>query len=223
MTRALVAALAVALASFGTRAQVAVVAAIDDKDVAQRELAAHVVAAARARWQVLTPGLALAPGDCDTSADVDCLKKRARAAGATHMLVVNVATLGVRNHVVSVQLFALDTTAPLFDQSAVQFAKPGAPDAVLALSGQLADVAGPPAAPAQAPRPPAARGAGALTWVGTGLVAAGVVAAGVTTLASLSLVGKRDYDGASNVGWVGIVGSGALLAAGAGVLGADAL
>ena len=123
-------------------AQVAVTVA-GGQDSAQADIATAVVKAARTRWQMLAPPLASAKVKSCKTGDTPCLRTIAADAKASHLLVVGVASLGARDHVVAVQLFDVKVAAPLFEDSAVQPAGPQLKE-VAALANRLIEVDGPP-------------------------------------------------------------------------------
>ncbi len=223
-----VAALAVAvLAAPAAHAQVAVSLAISDNDGVQRDLAAALVRAARDAWDLLP---ATSGGDelalCNAG-DAACLRKRAESHGATHLLVVGVAPLGIRDHILAVQLFDVKTAAPLFEDSVVQHGIAGTSvEQVRALATRLVAVPGPPPrkpAPAPAPEAPKARPAGTLTWVGAGLLGGGGAAIVATTAAYAALSGAHDPLSAGDASAIGIGVGGGLVVLGCVALLVDAL
>lgn len=210
--------LAALIAAAPATAQVAVTVASSDDDAAQRDLAAAVVTTVRGRWQMLTPQLQASSVKVCKTGDTACLRALAAQAHATHLLVVGVAPLGVRDHVVAVQLFDVTGAAPLFEESAVQ---PGALEQlqeVSALASRLIEVVGPPPfVPPKALVEPDASVSDALgtwAWAGFGLVSAAGATAGTSAIVGGLLVEQRDVVAARNVFFYGLVASGTLALAG---------
>ena len=124
-------------------AQVAVTVTSNEDDASQRAIASAVVTSAQGRWEMLKPLLpASAVKTCKTG-DTACLRSVAGAAKATHLLIVGVAPLGSRDHVVAVQLFDVSLVSPLFEDSVVQPGGPGELRQVKTLTSRLIEVAGP--------------------------------------------------------------------------------
>lgn len=177
------------------RAQVAVVTTLPEPDPGQRDVAAGILAVAAERWELLSP-----PLDPDVTAacktDTACMLQAARARGATHLLVVGVAGVGRRDHVVALQV--LDSAGRvLFDDTAI-VPGGGAPfDVGSSAAAVLTRVDGPPrATPAAAPAttttatttavapPPQATSGWAVA--GVSLIAAGALTAASTSFAAVS-------------------------------------
>ena len=217
--RALSLVLVASLTSAPALAQVAVTVASSGEDASQRDIAAAVVTTARGRWQMLSPQVpAVRMKSCKTG-DTACLRAVAAHSQATHLLVVGIAPLGVRDHVVAVQLFDVNVAAPLFEESAVQ---PGALEElkeVTDLANRLVEVKGPPpfVPPSAfvAPDPGSASpDISPLTWTGFGLVAAASATAGAAGIVGAVLVDQREAVAARNVFFYGFVAGGALAVAG---------
>lgn len=185
--------LVVGLAASGwaaqAHAQVAVVPAIAERDVAQRELVAAVVQAVAERWDLLSPQLdAAAMAGC-AKKDVPCLQGLARSRGASHLLVVGAGTLTLRDQLVSVRLFDLNAPEPLFKESVRQTGSEAAPEALLTLvRSRLLEVRGPPPArlapPVPEPEPAPREDTLALALLASGAAALGVCAAVALPLAA---------------------------------------
>ena len=224
MIRVVVVVAAVLLASATSRAQVAVSTSIAADDPAQRDIAGRVVSRARATWQVATLQNVDAK-DCKPG-DTECLRHRAAERGNSHLLVVGVAPLGVRDHVLVVQLYDVTSATPLFDQNAVQPGGDFDKKQLDKLAGDLVKVSGPPLRlPDEAPLPeaPTVRPAGTLSVIGAGLVVVGAVAA-LATVAVATLYGRsHDPLGAGDVAVVGASVSGGRMSAGAVARVVDAL
>jgi hypothetical protein len=207
----------VAAAALPARAQVAVVTTLPEPDPGQRDVAAGIVAVAAERWQLLSP-----PLDPDVTAacktDTACMLTAARARGASHLLVVGVAGVGRRDHVVALQVLDAGGRV-LFDNTAI-VPGGGAPvDVGTTAAAVLARVDGPPQA---APRPAKdapiaaahlpATSTTALTAAGVSLIVAGALTA--TTTALLPTVGAVEGDQALTVAAGGAVAAAALGVAG---------
>jgi hypothetical protein len=175
-------------ASSAARAQLAVVTTLPEPDPGQRDVAAGIVAVAGERWQLLSP-----PLDPDVTAacktDTACMLAAARAKGATHLLVVSVAGVGRRDHVVALQV--LDGTGRVLLDNTAIVAGGGAPvDVGAAAAAPLARIDGPPRAPTRPAAVTATTTAtgttttSAWTVAGVALVAAGAATAAATTLAT---------------------------------------
>ena len=134
------------------RAHVAIAAVLAPDDPAQRDLAATVASAARRAWDA-SPLLAGSQTAC-AAEDNACLRGEAKKLGASHVLFIGVAALGVRDHVVGAQLFAVDDATPIFEGSAVQPWTSGSFEQVNALVERLIHAPGPPLA---APRSPSTK------------------------------------------------------------------
>jgi hypothetical protein len=147
--------LVVLAAAWPARAKVAVVSIVDDNDATQRDLVSALVEPVAEKWQMLVPPLASSAWKRCKPDDTGCLRDEAKAAGASHVLVVAVAPLGTRKRVVSAQLFGVDREKPLFDDSAVQPGLQNRPSEVIALGEKLAAVEGPPPVVAVEETPPA--------------------------------------------------------------------
>ena len=86
------------------RAQVAVAVTKPDNNTAHRDVAAGLVDAVDDGWLMLSPQID--PVQIATcSAEVDCLLRASLGRGATHLLAIGIAGLGVRDYVVSFQLY----------------------------------------------------------------------------------------------------------------------
>ncbi len=167
-------------AGLSARAQVAVAVTLPDNNPAHREVAAGLVEAVDDVWLMLEPQLD--PVDvavCQTESA--CLLGHALARHASHLLVIGVAGLGVRDYVVSVQLYDAHGTK-LVDENSVESASPNPADVGAALAVKLLPWAGVPPARALVPPPPP--GPSALGLTGMALVAgSGVVGVGLTIAA----------------------------------------
>lgn len=235
----LVAAIAVFVltaAALPARAQVAVAASLPDPDPGQRDVAASIVAAAASRWQLLDPPLHPdATAVCKT--DTACMLATARSGGATHLLVIGVASAGRRDHLVTLQLLDASGRA-LFDQTSVVPGGGEPRDAGSAVAAPLLRVDGPPRAPTTAPTtahttpPTTASSTGPAsvahleqpgapsvwTAAGVALVATGALLGGAT--AAFATLAAPDNDG---VLVVGAAGAATLALAGLGCVIVDGL
>lgn len=195
----------VAMAAAPAIAQVVVTITPHDEDVAQRDIAGVIVTKARERWHVLVPQLSPAKRKSCQTSDTACLRGIAHEALATHLLVIGIAAVGVRDHVVAVQLFDLDVAEPLFEESAVQ---PGALEeltVVNALASRLLAVPGPP--PFVAPT-------NWLSQAGLSLAALALATAGTSAIVGAVLVEQGNTVAARNVFVCGLAASGLIALAG---------
>jgi len=212
-----------AAAAPAARAQVAVSAAIATDDAAERDIAALVVREARARWDILSPPFT---GNADAQGckpgDNECLRIAAKKAGASHLLVVAVAPVGARDHIVAVQLFAVGVESALFEESVVQ---PGGTDAdakqVAGLAARLVQKSGPPPVKPASEAPVVDGGPSTAAWVGIGFVGAGLAAGAGTLITSLVLSAQHDPLDAGTASAVGISASCGLVVVGGTVMAAD--
>lgn len=140
----LVVALCAICGSSTLRAQVAVAVTIADKNPTLRDVAAGVVDVVDDGWLMLRPQLAPTEvAACRVAAP--CLQAAAKASHASHLLVIGIASVGVRDYVVSLQLYD-DQGKKLVDENAVKTAS-GDPFADgRSLAGVLVVVPGMPAA-----------------------------------------------------------------------------
>jgi hypothetical protein len=225
LTCAIVAPLAVGATA--ARAQVAVAVTMAEEDASQREIAGKVVSVAREKWRMLQPQLTSSQTKGCAAGATECLRKVAAEAQATHLLVVGVAPLGVRDRVVAVQLFDVNKAPPLFEESVVQSGLNEDLNDVKGLASRLVLVAGPPAYLEPPPfvpvsvEPPSSIG----PWSVGGfvLVGAGTVTAAVSGISGLVLVEQKDPKNASGVLVYGIATAGALLGLGSIAFAVDAL
>jgi hypothetical protein len=201
----------------GGGGDVAISLSIAGDDAVQRDIAAAVVHAAGTRWALATKTL-----DGCAADNVACLRAAAQNTGASWLLDVKVAPLGVRDHVVAVRLFET-ADRMVFEESTVQHGSDGAP--VEALCKHLLAVQpAPPAKPAAAAAPASSvksSGPGAWTWVGAGLVAAGAIVGAATGFAASESIG-RDQD-ATATRLIGLTASATLLVGGAAAFVVDGL
>lgn len=232
MRLALVAlALGALVVSDGARAQVAVVANYAQGDAAQRHIVSAVVNPALERWQGLAPQLLPDDARACPANDVACLRGLARKRGASHLLAVSVAPLGIRDVVLVVQLYSVSSETALFDSSVVQPGDAGGDDdglgAVRDLTGKLLKSEGMPLAlptPAPAPVAAAPKELGALGFSGMGFLATGAVGAGLTALLAMhQFANESAFTDARNTVLLGGGVSGALLIAGVALVSADTL
>lgn len=215
----------------GARAQVAVVATYAPADAAQRHIVSAVVAPALERWEGLSPQLLPDDARACPANDLSCLRGLARKRGASHLLAVSVAPLGVRDVVLVVQLYSTSAEEPLFDSSVVQPGDSGGDDdglgAVRGLADKLVRTEGPPAArPAPAPTPveSAPKELGVLGLSGMGFLATGAVGAGLTALLAMNqFANESAFADARNTVLLGGGVSGLLLVAGVALVSADTL
>lgn len=217
---------ALALGAAPAAAQVAVALSITDGDASQRHMASAVVGAARSRWQMLAPQLTTAETRACQGGDTTCLRGLAAKRNASHLLVVAVATLGVRDRVVAVQLFDVKQSAPLFEESAVQEGLTDELAEVRALASRLVQRTEPPAAvpaPVFTPVAPASDGLGVLGWTGVGVASAGALTAAGAGIGGSILGTQREPLAARNVMFYGLVAGGVLAAVGTAVVVVDAL
>lgn len=208
-------------------AQVAVSLAVTDGDASQRHIASAVVEAVRERWRTVSPQMPASATSHCKAGDTACLREAAAKHGATHLVVVAVAPLGIRDRVVAVQLFDVTQAAPLFEESAVQQGFSEDLDQVRALTTRLVQHAAPPAATPVAPYvPPAVDGdapLSALGWTGIGVASVGALAAGGAGIAGTVLGAQREPAAARNVFFYGILAGGLLATAGASIVVVDSL
>jgi hypothetical protein len=230
--RAAVVVVAVLLASAASRAQVAVVTTIADSDATQRQIAASVVTTATQRWDVLRPPLSHGDVTSCPRGDTACLRKVAAGRGATHLLVVGVGPLGIRDHVVAVQLFSVGVDKPLYEESAVQAGDAGGSSSglteVTSIATRLVQTAGPPPAKPYEPPTPTPPVVDAdprlFTWIGVATMIGGA-AIGVGSGAAGALIASQDrnYGGIDDSLWAGSLVAAGFVTVGAALVVADAL
>lgn len=217
-----------AVAAMPARAEgVAVAVTIAEEDASQRDIAGKVVSVAREKWRMLQPQLTSSQTKGCGAGNTECLRGIARDAQASYLLVVGVAPLGVRDRVVAVQLFDVNTAAPRFEESVVQSGLHEELADVKALAARLVAVAGPPTyvePPPFAPvEPEPVNAIGPVSVAGFALVGAGGVTALASGLAGWGYVEDNDPKNASNVWLFGVAAGGALAAIGTVAFAVDAL
>lgn len=168
------------------QAQVAVAVTLPESNPTLRDVAGGVVDVVDDEWQMLSPQLD--PVDVAVcKADAPCLQQIANARHASHLLVVGVAGLGVRDYVVSVQLFDA-SGKKLVDENTLQTASPTPASDGKLIGEKLLQV---PSVPKQAaPAPLAAalpKPASTLAVTGVSLLGASAGVATVGTVAFLFL------------------------------------
>jgi hypothetical protein len=208
-----------ALTPTPARAQVAVAVTIAEEDASQRDIASKVVSVARKKWQMLHPQLTSSQTKTCPAGNTECLRGVAAQAKATHLLVVGVAPLGVRDRVVAVQLFDVNKPTPRFEESVVQSGLNEDFVDVKRLAANLVAVPGPPAYVEPPPLEPvvpepASGEMGALGVGGFVLVGAGALTAGASALTGWGLVEAKNPYVASQVLAVGIATGGVVAAVG---------
>lgn len=219
------------LTASAAQAQVAVATALAENDVTQRDLAAQVVGAAAGQWQMLQPQLDASAVKSCPPGDTACLQSLARDRGASHVLVVAVVPRGVRDHLVAVQLFAVNSPEPVFEESAKQPGAANSPDEVRNLAARLLLTAGPPGLVVARrirsgepvdPAPPPAETPAPLA-LGAPVLLGGVAVVAVSFAAAFPLAAGQDPSTGYAVSVVG-GGLGAVVAfVGAGLLVSEAL
>ena len=210
MSRAAVAVLATLLFALSAHAQV-VVATSGVSGAPERAVASAVLGAVRERWDVDAREIS-EENMRGCAGDTSCLRALAKNQHATFVLVVGMSAVATRDHVLAVQLFNVETDAPIFEDTTLQSGFDPALDATRALAAHLLETRGPRA------RPPIAEarthdltmwggGAlalGALLGAGTGAVVlfddglhanrGGVLAVvGISTSAALLLAGSAAF------------------------------
>lgn len=217
----------VALAATPARAQVAVAVTIAEEDASQRDIAGKVVSVAREKWKMLQPQLTSSQTKGCPAGDTECLRTVASKANATHLLVVGVAPLGVRDRVVAVQLFDVTKAAPRFEESVVQTGLNEDLVEVKALASRLVAVAGPPSYVEPPPFVPLAAEPVSNTgaWTVGGFVLTGAAAAAViaTLVSGIVFIEQKDPINAHTTLIVGLSTGGALLGLGSIAFAVDAL
>lgn len=200
------------------RAQVAVAAAIDGADVSQRSLASLVVGRASEQWSMLDPQLMpSATADCEAT-DSRCLREVARKRGASHVLLVGVAPVGTRDHVVVVQLFATSDETALYEGSVRQRGSQNTPEEVERLARELVQTRGPaPRVAEPSAIAPSSSPMSALQVAGATTLAVSALALG-GTLAGFALVANRQPQEASVLAVVGAAGTAGCAAVGSAML-----
>ncbi|HEY1099687.1 MAG TPA: hypothetical protein VGF99_12210 [Myxococcota bacterium] len=171
--RALFVVVCIALTSSSAAAQVAVALQLPDANATHRDLATGVVGVVAPHWQLLEPALS-ATDTAPCAAEPSCLRGLAAKARATHLLVVAVAGVGVRDAAVSVQLYDASGRV-LFDDTSVVVVSDDPHHDSVAIGERLLAASSSAAVPSRTPRPlqvstPADRG-----LTGAGLVGLGVV------------------------------------------------
>lgn len=216
-------------ASTSARAQVAVAVTVAEDDASQRDIAARIVSVARKSWQMQAPQLTIEQTRDCAAGDTECLRKLAKSVNASHLLVIGVAPLGVRDRVVAVQLFDAAKAGPLYEESVVQSGLAEDLPDVQSLAARLVAVKGPPAAvepvPYVAPEPPSANDVGIVGIGGIVLVGAGAGTALTSLLTGIALIESEQPDPllAQGVLLYGIAAGGAISAVGAITLLVDAM
>jgi hypothetical protein len=177
-----------ALFAHASHAQVAVAVNLSEDNAVHRDIAAGVVAATADKWALTSPQLL--PSDVDACrADVSCLTRLAGAHGASHVMLVGVATLSPREAVLSLQLFDAHGTKQ-FEDSAVLVVKHDARAETRALlAPRLAAVTGPPSKIVVVTPPPKVAHTPVL---GVSLLGAGGAVAAATVGTSLALLHTPD-------------------------------
>lgn len=215
-------------ASTSAHAQVAVAVTIAEGDASQRDIAARIVAVARRSWQMQMPQLSVEQTRGCAPGDTECLRKLADSVNASHLLVIGVAPLGVRDRVVAVQLFDAREAGLLYEESVVQSGLADDLPDVQALAARLVAVQGPPTAvepvPYVAP-PPEGNEVGVVGIGGIVLVSAGAGTALASLLTGIALIESDQPDLllAQDVLLYGIAAGGVISAVGALTLLVDAL
>lgn len=236
---AVVVALFVAATCFAGPARaggVALALNLPDENPVHRDFAGGIVAEAASRWRMLRPQME--PNESvRCAAERTCLLKHAVLRGADHLLLVGVAALGPREFVVSIQVFEAATGKELLGYSDVQTAGEDARASGRRLAAaQLARVQGiPPQEPERVVEAPPPRNAPvepvvlprALGWAGVGTMGASV-ALGLATatfgfVALASGEPELPQGGLEAIAIGGAAATGALLAAGLGLVVTDVL
>lgn len=218
-----------AFAAIPARAQVAVAVTIAEEDASQRDIASKVVSVAQKKWRMLHPQLTSSQTRTCPAGNTECLRNLATRAKATHLLVVGVAPLGVRDRVVAVQLFDVTDAKPRFEESVVQSGLNEDFLDVKKLAANVVATPGPPAYVAPPPFVPVEQAPpsdiGALSVGGFILVGGGALTAGVSVLTGWALVetSPPSPQAASQVLLVGIAVGGALAGLGTMAFAVDAL
>lgn len=212
---------------------VAVAVTLPDKSPVHRDFASGMVAEAHARFAMLSP--ALSPeevGACQV--DERCLLSLAKSRGASHLMLVGVASLGPREFVVSLRVLEGESGAEVVSLS--DLTEPGLDPAALgrALAARAFDGAtGLPQkdagaavseAPSRAPAMGAPRrwtGTNPLSLVGWGVVGAGALGGTAALLAGVPLFldNGGDVEGYALAAGTGVAG---MLALGFGLVATDA-
>lgn len=177
-----------AFASSVSHAQVAVAVVIPEANPTLHDVAAGVIDVVDDHWQMLRPQLE--PNDVAAcNADAGCLQLLASAHHASHLVVVGVAGLGVRDYVVSVQLYDR-SGKKLVDENTVKTASASPLDDGRSLAGSLMRA---PQMPAMAETKATTLDAGPslLSLTGAGLVGVGVVVGFASASAFLGLSAER--------------------------------
>ena len=200
------------LASSTSSAQVAVAVTLPDANVTHRDIAASVVRVVAGRWEVLEPALSR-QATVLCGLDVECLRGLAAEARASHLLIVGVAGLGLRDAAVSVRL--LDASGRvLFDDAAVVS---GSDDPLRSATDLGERLAATPSVPPRLPRLVHQDTDPARGLLGAGLLGAGVVIGAGSWFGALALRSEP----ATVVGLTGIAAGVVIAAVGAGFVVAD--
>jgi hypothetical protein len=170
------------------RAQVAIAPIVQADDVVHKDIVGAIALAVAEEHELLSPQLS----EKDVALcrdDVECLLRAARLGGASHLVIVSVAPLGARDHVVGVSAYGVRGGEKMYEENAVLSTTRNVRTDAAALGERVAAVEGLPARKeSAAPEVPPPSGPGLRTFAGAGMIGGAAVAMVASGVASSVLL-----------------------------------